>query len=152
MAFMPLNCNGTALIFTKDSFPESSATTRSSLHYNHTRGCTPVYHLSVGQEDREEHILQQVAVLSFDFFFNQQRLDRRIAILKLDIEGAEILALNGIVRHLPHVDDIIMEFSIWFTTRCNNINRADALWQLERLEQQRFVAYKLYSFQFPRAK
>lgn len=109
-------------------------------------GCNPGYYINMSesQSATRQHM---VAVIPLDLFLDQVRKDREIAILKLDIEGAEIPALKGLVRHLRFCRNIIMEFSSAFSSRF--VKKEEVKEQYQRLERAGFVAYKLFSFRIP---
>lgn len=118
-------------------------------------GCSPSYNLKAQRApeqrstrwERREH---RVGVVSLDAFLDQTRNGRDIAILKLDIEGAEIGTLQGLVRHLPAVQNIIMEFAQPFIKRFHTIQ--NALDQFDRLEKDGFRGYILFPHTIPREK
>lgn len=70
-------------------------------------GCDPSYNLQmagrhnqVGSWHKRTH---KVGVLPLDSFLSQKLNGKKVSILKLDIEGAEIKALSGLVLNLPQV-------------------------------------------------
>ncbi len=85
-------------------------------------GCNPSYNVATSRwirpmEKEWKRRKHRVPLISLDTFLEEKRKDRQIAILKLDIEGAEILALRGLTRHLPAVKNIVVEISPRYSRR-----------------------------------
>jgi FkbM family methyltransferase len=115
-------------------------------------GCDPSYSIAKnatakqqGRHSDWERRTHRVGLLTLDNFLDQRRGNRTIALLKLDIEGAELRALHGLDRHLENVQNIIMEFAIHFTRRFSKNPKQEALDEFGRLKANGFRAHLLFS-------
>ena len=108
------------------------------------KGTTPA---STGDWQKRTH---QVGLVSLDTLFDQKLGDKKVALIKLDIEGAEVLALQGLKRHVRHVENIILECAPSFLRRYTSLEKVKETFKL--LETDGFRAYKLYSFKLTKEK
>ena len=73
----------------------------------------------------------------------------QVAILKMDIEGAEISALKGIsTRHLARIENILMECALQRMHRLKTSTTA-TIAEFQRLQEAGFRAYLLYQPSIP---
>lgn len=111
-------------------------------------GCNPSYNLATPNhfrpmEKKWKRRLHQVPLLPLDTFLDQRRGDRQIAILKLDVEGEEILALRGLERHLPAVQNIIIEINPAYSRR-SKVKVVDIQQKFLELQAVGFRPYLLW--------
>jgi Methyltransferase FkbM domain len=117
-----------------------------------TEGCDPgkaVMMNSAGGAAASKHTVQSsssssssswlrrshdITTVPLDLVLDSHPEQEEVALLKLDVEGAEIPALQGLVRHLMRVRNIIMEFSPSFSSNLGS-STEDAIAQFQRLQQ-----------------
>jgi FkbM family methyltransferase len=90
-----------------------------------------------------ERRTHKVMLLPLDVVLDQKRANRQIALLKLDLEGHETIALRGLRRHLHAVQNLIMEVSPIFSHR-NGVTFDDMFEQFHVLEDAGFQPYLLW--------
>ena len=113
-------------------------------------GCDPGYGVLQGEKGvrpkgtgtwvKRKH---NVGLVALDSFLDQKRQDKQVALLKLDVEGAEIVALQGLVRHRPFVENIILECAKHRLLRYTGVD--DIKREFRQLQADGYTPYKLYS-------
>ena len=73
---------------------------------------------------------------------------KKVAILKLDIEGAEPAALMGLDKYIDRVENIILEYTPFRMKRIG-FNDEQIHGQFKRLEDSGFVPYLLFQPRMP---
>jgi FkbM family methyltransferase len=119
-------------------------------------GCNPGYaiqNLNMTARDTFswERRIHQVMLLPLDVVLDQKRANRQIALIKLDLEGHETIALRGLQRHLHAVQNLIMEVSPLYSSR-NGVTLPDMFEQFHRLEDAGFQPYLLWLPQIEQAQ
>lgn len=104
-----------------------------------------------------DHRVHNISVIPLDSFFDSMEkkqaglFKKKIAILKMDIEGAEISALQGLGKHhFASIENIIMEFAIRRLQRVAGSTKEMAKFEFQRLESAGFRSFLLYHPRIPK--
>jgi len=117
---------------------------------NVREGCDPgkgidnIAERAISKDKEWNHRTHNVTVVPLSLLLERVEEPSMISILKMDIEGAEISALQGLKDcHLKRIQNIIMECAQQRIRRLGN-SVEDILDQFERLIQAGFTPYLLY--------